>query len=217
MRGLAWRILKTRSTQKYEDFASTSFIQIQHTRASSSKINHICTPPGISSPRMDSEGELWMTCGELVETPFRYFASPQASRTQLYPFQFPRLFDLPLEIIHMILEYCDASTLFQLMRTCKFFRATTLKSFWSDTEIWYMIPKDWWNSRKFHHPVSCCLNLEFSRNITQIQVDTGNPDCEFAEPLEYTNYWPEIPPEGRSTFFWRAIQQSFPSARRLIL
>jgi F-box-like len=168
---------------------------------------------------MDDEEAIWdiTLCVDhmgLPVTPFRYFANPQIPVARQNPKSFPHLLDLPPEMLLLVFQFCDASTLFQFMRTCRRFRYMTSKLFWSDSTVLYQLYRGWWDSRKLNLPVR--LDMEFARQVTQIEIfipierEFGIRDREGDDGYRLGR-------TERASFFWLAVQNSFPSARRIVL
>ena len=157
---------------------------------------------------MDPEEEFWETRRQTIATPFRYFATQEADDATLAPFSFPRIFYLPPKVLGLVFKACDASVLFQLMRSCRFIRSLTWKPFWSDLTIWYQIPETWWRSRNCNHLLSCRLDMEFARHVKQIEIRLGRMEWEFT---------PSNDLEEKIASFWRAVQHSFPLAHHIVL
>jgi hypothetical protein len=150
----------------------------------------------------------------LPVTPFRYFANPHSSGAQEVPTPFSRLLDLPPEMLLLVFQFCDGPTLFQFMRTCRKFRYMTSKLFWSDSTILYQIHYEWWEARKFNLPVR--LDMEFARQATQIEIFIRLKQ-EFAASYPESLPLYDVNCTEKVNFFWLAVQDSFPSARCIVL
>ncbi|KAF2673996.1 hypothetical protein BT63DRAFT_435187, partial [Microthyrium microscopicum] len=67
-----------------------------------------------------------------LKSPFYFHVSRRpnsASTSQTFPFLL-----LPDEIQLEVYRHCDASTLYQLMKTCRHMRPEATELFWADTE-----------------------------------------------------------------------------------
>src|ERR1700761_2674267 len=89
--------------------------------------------------------------------------------TASHPVEFHRYSQLPLELQLLILEECDAQTLFSLMRTCSTIRAQTKKLFWSHETPWYYASAAW--RQRPGVPGATELCPEFASQIEQVELD----------------------------------------------
>src|ERR1700710_115158 len=87
--------------------------------------------------------DLCLSVFDEPQTPFRYLVFPWTpTPSPLKPFH--RFADLPAEVYLRILQFCDASTLFQLMHTCSYIRPDASKAFWTQQDdIWYQCDRYW--------------------------------------------------------------------------
>jgi hypothetical protein len=168
---------------------------------------------------MDVENELWRARQDQVAAPFRFFVDPQAYGSSTGCFDLSHLLEGPPEILGMVFEQCDAATLFQLLRSCRLFRSMTSKLFWSNPDVWYRVPTGtgWFMSRQFHRPQSCFLDMEFASRVMQIEINVGNLRMVFGYSRDPNANGPYIPHKDHVDIFWKAVPETFPSARNVIL
>lgn len=126
--------------------------------------------------------------------------------------------DLSLELILNIYKFCDAATLFQLIRACPFGRDAARKLFWAHSDVWYSVSSRWLiHHAGFPGPVWHCA--KFARYIQQLEVDF---DREMG--IQFKN-WPRMDDEPRPQLplvdnvkrFWNSLYSNFPAVRYVVL
>jgi hypothetical protein len=141
--------------------------------------------------------------------------------TASHPVEFHRYSQLPLELQLLILEECDAQTLFSLMRTCSTIRAQTKKLFWSHETPWYYASAAWIQSPGVPGATELCP--EFAQQIEQVELDFWPVAVGYwRHDLLGTNNWTSDDDRlaqnvQAASVFWAKFQQVFPSAKRVAL
>jgi hypothetical protein len=144
-----------------------------------------------------------------IMIPFKIFANPVP--TVPHSPVFTLLLDLPLELLMIIFEMCDASTKYQWMRVSRLFRSITIKHFWDDPNLWFEIPDDW-QMRPYNYACSKSIGFDpaFAKNIKQAYLYLDEPSITNADvrssDIEY-----------QVEHFWRSIKKGFPSVRSIII
>ena len=179
----------------------------------------------------DSE-ELPLTLGYCRESygthlaiPFHSWVASSPPETGTHPPSFPHLFDLPHEILLLILRFCSPQTLFQLARTSSRVRHDALELFWGHSAVWYYISADWWrcktiNTLELHSP-----DVQFASRIKQVKIDLSWSIDSYRwqhrgqdQWLQTENRdWSAYAPSEKDMLFWQAVVHAFPSARKIAL
>ena len=148
---------------------------------------------------------LCMEWGEKVIVPFHYFVKPESRPTSCLQFHFLRL---PIDLQLIVYEFCDAPTLFQLMRTCSLTRRSTTKLFWEnafadqwyhclDEELFEYLPSSYTFLR--HCP-------DFAHRIQKVEIDLIRIEVIFREGTTI-----------KAKDFWAKVERVFPSVRSVVL
>jgi hypothetical protein len=151
---------------------------------------------------------LCMEWGDRVIVPFHYFVKPEYRPTSLHScLQFPFL-RLPIDLQLIVYEFCNAPTLFQLMRTCSLTRRSTTKLFWENTftDHWYHCPDEELFEYRPHSYTFLCHCPEFARRIQKVEIDLIRLELTFRESTAI-----------RAKDFWSKVKRIFPSVRSVVL
>lgn len=144
-----------------------STVQYKHLNAEEEKwMNDYGSPS--SSPFRDPNGEV----------PFRYAVAPRVPEQLLNPISFPKILHLPKYLIEKVVDQCDHSTLFQLMRCSRPFRDLAERRSWSDPTVRYTISDQWWRFWRLcllqtitHEPWFLKIVVHVELDITDIEEE----------------------------------------------
>lgn len=152
------------------------------------------------------------------EVPFESFVKPlpphlqtKAARDAL----FPRFARLPVELQLHIVRHCDAPTLWRLMRTTSSLRREATIRFWNHADVWYEVDRRWFESRKGGYRHISDYQKSFWHSVEQIVFLAQRLEWDFEDGKALPNGMSEI--EVKITYFWEMVQNSFPSAKRILL
>lgn len=154
--------------------------------------------------------------------PFHYFVKLQSQPSPVSPRPTFQFLQLPTDIQLIIYECCDASTLFQLMRTSSHTRGQAAKLFWTSPpeDYWYYSESWQFEYRRHHHPIlEYCP--EFSRRITKVEIDVIRLEMAFREDDKedrglFENQRP-FTTAAKARVFWSKLLLVFPALKRVVL
>lgn len=151
--------------------------------------------------------------------PFHYFVQPKPQLTaRATSSRFP-LLRLPIDIQLIIYEFCDAPTLFHLMRTCSRTRCSAMKLFWDNASKGY-----WYHCRDNHlfeyHPrgytfVQHCPS--FAHRVTNVEIELTRLEFHFRGDKEGRRSRSPASTAAKATDFWTKVEQIFPSIQAVVL
>ena len=140
---------------------------------------------------------------ELV--PFHYFVKPESRPTSCLQFPFLRL---PIDLQLIVYEFCDAPTLFQLMRTCSLTRRSTIKLFWEETSTdhWYYCSQ--WGLFEYRPSSYIFLHHcpDFAHQIKKVEINLIRLESVFRGDTTV-----------KAKDFWVKVERIFPSVRSVVL
>lgn len=135
--------------------------------------------------------------------------------------------NIPVELIMEIAAYCDGPTTWVMMHVCHRTRVVASKHFWSRQDTWYYCDASWWDSVTFGLPGLVQHCPEFAENVVQIEIDFGSCrklSAAFTDDRIAQDVWAPstlehhaLSAEDRIKLFWAEFQESFPSAKRVVL
>lgn len=164
--------------------------------------------------------------------PFKYFVSTSTSAPPTNVLtSFIGFAQLPTEIQFRVIKFCDAPTLFHLMRTTSALRSEAKKYFWSQPDIWYRCDSFvLTNMLGSLGPDLYCPH--FAENVQQLDVLFTNLKAHFEEPggnvqLPSAAVPSNTPPNrvewrcltrsDKIASFWSTIKKRFPSIKKIVL
>lgn len=156
---------------------------------------------------------------ENILVPFHYFVQPEPQNTapdRSSLFSFTRL---PIDVQLIIYEFCDAPTLFQLMRTCSRTRQPASQLFWDNdlASHWYYC-HDFhlfeYNSDGFTFLRHC---PEFAHRIRSVEIDLIRIELGFGKDDEGQHGQPPASTATKAKDFWIKVRKIFPSVKRIVL
>ncbi|KAF2675351.1 hypothetical protein BT63DRAFT_436267 [Microthyrium microscopicum] len=122
---------------------------------------------------------------------------------------------LPLEIQWMIVEACDATTLFNLMQVSSSIRIRAKPLFWSHSSVWYYADI---NDLPLHKRQGADkgFDYDFLRQVEQVELVLDDLECWYDYFLT-----PEMAQDSRNVvdtaeIFWRAFHFTFPCVQRIM-
>lgn len=159
--------------------------------------------------------------GEVI-TPFPFYVQPEATSCPSGA-RFPQFLELPAELQLHVFRFCDAATLFQLMRVSSTIRAEASKLFWSYPDAWYYVESHWLFSGGFaghaHHaidfpPYVRQLEVGFDKHyLHQAAADELGVDLD---PSYSSLVTPQLI-EKHLREFWKTLQRRFPRVTHVTL
>lgn len=154
-----------------------------------------------------------------ILVPFHYFVQPKLQTIapdRCPPFPFSRL---PIDAQLIIYEFCDAPTLFQLMRTCSRTRKSATKLFWDNN-----LESHWYHCHDYHlfeyDPQGYTFLWhcpEFAHRIRSVEIDLIRIELGFRKADEGRHDQPPANTATKAKDFWMKVREIFPSAQRIVL
>lgn len=151
---------------------------------------------------------LCMEWGGRAKVPFHYFVKPESRPTSPHScvqFSFLRL---PIDLQLIVYEFCDAPTLFQLMRTCSLTRRSTKKLFWENTftDFWYYCLDEELFEYLPHSYTFLPHCPDFAHRIQKVEIDLTRLESVFREDTII-----------KAKDFWAKVERIFPSVTSVVL
>ncbi|KAH6113811.1 hypothetical protein HBI69_129670 [Parastagonospora nodorum] len=148
--------------------------------------------------------------------PFKYFVRPTILPSSKVSTSFTCFPQLPVELQLQIYDFCDGSTLFNLMHTCSDIRKEASKRFWTHKDTWYRCSEDTAFPRDTQHPIiQYCP--DFASRITQVEIDFIRIHMAFPTDEIDPIQGPRTTTSDKARAFWARVQSIFPSVRTLVM
>ena len=131
--------------------------------------------------------------------------------------------ELPAELQLLIIQHCDAPTLFQLMRTTRDIRIEATRLFFSDPAIWYRLEADFLLKRpsagdSLYEPCFLASVEQLEVYSPHLKSRVWKPDMEgktFQSSKERSEYVNEHI-KANIQAFWCTVQQFCPQLKRIM-
>jgi F-box associated protein len=207
------RELRTQILQRYNLRARTAI------PGSSSSINvsTSATDTVVSLEELSLETPSYIDRFHDPHIPFYAYVKPS---TSLKHAEFSFFYDLPTEIQLMILQLCDASTLFSLMRTCSQIRTLANPLFWSHDSTWYHIPLIWIVSNRKPSPLPPVC-VDFLHRIENVEFN-----CHHISKHKWrsnllgdwdTHETDSVLNDKAANAFWKRFLTMYPFIKRVVV
>ncbi|OAL48448.1 hypothetical protein IQ07DRAFT_681852 [Pyrenochaeta sp. DS3sAY3a] len=123
-----------------------------------------------------------------------------------------QLVPLPLEIQLHVLDFCSASTLFQVMHTSHKLRVEAAKLFWSQKNAYYYVEAYWLLEGAYAGSTN--WNLDFLASVQNIEIDCDSASLDkiLSSHDDKVNIQ-----QDRITTFWKSITSWFPDVKQVLL